>query len=134
MLLNQILLIDDDADDHYLLDMALKEFDNNINLTYYQDSTDALSNLLSDTPEVFDMIFLDWNMPKIPGKECLILLRQLPPYKNLPIVIYTTSNSQKDREEALGLGATYFLTKPHNLKELYKHLTLIFGANSKKLV
>jgi two-component system chemotaxis response regulator CheY len=62
--------------------------------------------------ERFDLIITDINMPDINGLELIRFIRESPIHGKTPLVIISTDNQAKDRERAMKLGATTYLTKP----------------------
>ncbi len=73
-------------------------------------------------PQVPDYIFLDLNMPRMNGTQFLKALKSTEILKNIPVIVYTTSSSLKDKEEMTSFGAAYFLTKPNSLAGLRTEL------------
>ena len=67
-------------------------------------------------------------MPRINGKECLVEMRKIVRLQNIPIYIYTTSSSDKDKLELLNIGATGFITKPYTIKKLVEMLFQIIST------
>jgi DNA-binding response OmpR family regulator len=118
----RLFLIDDDEDDLFIFHLALQEL--NVVTDCFEDtnSEKALIRLKEGNIPVPDMIFLDWNMPKISGRDCLICIKQIPAYAHVPVIIFTTSSSWRDKDETKQLGASYFLTKPTSFKELCRSL------------
>jgi CheY-like chemotaxis protein len=51
-------------------------------------------------------------MPRINGKQFLKLFRQQPEWSNIPVAVYSTTASEREKKETLDLGASYFITKP----------------------
>lgn len=86
---------------------------------------DALEKLEAGSVVKPDIIFLDLNMPLMDGRGCLKHLRDNAKFKNIPVVIYTTSSSERDRTELLELGAQYFLSKPTSMKSLTSEIDRI---------
>ncbi len=123
-----LFIVDDDIDDIELFCEALSEI--------YPDSVcfDAKSGknclkLLRQQPTSLpDFIFLDLNMQPMDGRSCLDKLKKDVSLKNIPVIIYTTSQSQKDRDETLQMGAAYFLTKPSSFKGLCEGIKGAFEA------
>jgi CheY-like chemotaxis protein len=74
-----------------------------------------------------DIVFLDWNMPKLSGRQILGAIRANGRYDEVPVIIFTTSSSTQDKEEAAELGASLFISKPASLFELKKNLEDIFS-------
>jgi two-component system chemotaxis response regulator CheY len=65
-----------------------------------------------------DLMILDLNMPEMHGIEVLQFVRAHKTYRNLPVVILTTRGDEASRAEATASGATDYLTKPFQAKEL----------------
>lgn len=107
---------------------ALSEFAHPFTFTFYQNSEAALVDLSQDDISKLDMLFLDWNMPKLTGKDCLTSIRTLRAYQSLPIIVYTTSNAQSDQRKAQELGAFRYLTKPSSVQELRKKIHELFSS------
>ena len=79
---------------------------------------EALDLLKQVNAEMPDVIFLDLNMPGIDGKKCLAMLKADVKLKEIPVVIYSTSNYHKDIEETYKLGAQKFIIKPSDYTQL----------------
>lgn len=118
-------LIDDDVDDQEIFIMALDQLDMQFHCTVANNGNEALQKLKRESV-LPDYIFLDLNMPRMNGKECLKELKKNERLQNIPVIIYTTSSSKADMEDTLKLGAAGFITKPFSLKELTDTLTLFF--------
>ena len=114
------LLIDDDADDSELFREALEETDSSVSLQCAENGEEALS-LLKDIQKP-DIIFLDINMPRMNGWECLKRLKNNEEYKDIPVIMYSTSSYQREMDIANDFGAWSFFTKPHSYNELRKML------------
>ena len=68
--------------------------------------------ILEDNNVLPDLILLDLNMPKISGIEFLSILKNREEFSNIPTVILTTSNNQKDLEECYRIGVSGYILKP----------------------
>ena len=114
-----IVLIEDDEDDQMLFKDAMAEIVGEVECMVYGDGDVALSKLpeLDTLPKV---VFLDLNLPKVHGLECLKLLKQHPKLRNLPVVIFSTSNNPEDEKSGIELGAHLFIKKQGEYK-LYKN-------------
>ena len=113
------LIIDDDSEDQDIFEIALREVNTTLELIRASNGLEALQLLRSFDPAAYpDKIFLDINMPKMDGRECLRELKKDEQLKSIPVIIYSTSSDQRDRAELLHLGATSFLTKPSNLPDV----------------
>lgn len=123
----RVCLIDDDEDDRLFFSMGLKEFDPSIEFSWYTDSETALQRFAEKKVPLPDILFLDWNIPKLSGRQLLHAIRRNNYYDGIPIIVFTTSSAIQDKNEARRLGASYFLSKPASLKELTRHLRSIFA-------
>ena len=118
-------LIDDDIDDQDIFSSALKEVNPNIKCKTAENGCAALQLVNKDGTFLPDFIFLDLNMPKVNGLDCLAELRKINRLKKTPIYIYTTSSAEKDKEEIKKLGATGLIIKPILINELINILSEI---------
>lgn len=82
---------------------------------------------LRQSQDLPDVIFLDLNMPRKNGFECLKEIRSNPTFKNIAIIVFSTS-MQSDVTDMLYLnGAQYYIRKPANYEELKTILGLTFS-------
>ena len=119
------LLADDDADDKTLFCEALSEIDPEIVCHTASDGKEALAILSEKQITKPNIIFLDINMPVMDGWQCLGRLKENTDYKDVPVIMYSTSSYQRDIELALQSGAFCFFTKPSDYRELRSILRLI---------
>ena len=113
-----ILLIDDDEDDRWLFEEALRRTAPHVKCITATDGVEAISFLQQTGDVLPDLIFLDLNMPGMDGKKCLSLLKQNKKLSSIKVIIYTTSDYYKDRDDAMKLGASEFIMKPADYKQL----------------
>lgn len=112
-----VLIVDDDEDDQYLIKAAFEKDSAHYNLQFATDGTDVLENI--ESPKSLpDLVLLDLNMPIMNGFEVLQYLKNSPIYRHVPVVILTTSDNEDDINRAYELGANTFLTKPINHQSL----------------
>ena len=112
-----ILLAEDEPADAHLVKTALVQ--NRILATLHQvcDGREALE-FLHRQGERFaamprpDLILLDLNMPRMDGRECLAALKQDPDLRDIPVVVLTTSEVDRDIAACYSLGAAGYITKP----------------------
>jgi CheY-like chemotaxis protein len=128
MLPKIIMIVDDDEDDKYFFQAALATIDDGIRCMEARDGAEALE-MLKGNP-LPDLIFLDLNMPRLNGKQCLRLLKNTERLKKIPVVIYSTTKRPADEAETKSLGAFYFLTKPTCLSEIAEKISFIFDYAS----
>jgi len=113
-----LLLVDDDEDDRDLFCLAIQDLVPSVRISIAANGEDALKMLSADKRYRPDFIFLDLNLPRISGKECLVQLKKTDHLRDIPVIIYTTSKLQEDKAETKKLGAAHFITKPSKLTEL----------------
>lgn len=118
----RFLLIDDDEDDRELFEIALAEANADAAFTGSASCCDALELMKSGTL-MPDYIFLDLNMPKMNGRECLAELKKSIRLSHIPVIIFSTSSDPDDRKETLNMGAVEFITKPSKTSELKQILS-----------
>jgi CheY-like chemotaxis protein len=118
-------LIDDDIDDHELFAMALKKVNQSIELRSAKDGIEGLMKLKENASFVPEFIFLDINMPKMNGLQCLPEIKKLDHLKDAKIIMYSTSSDEDIQRKTRQLGADDFLVKPPKLGTLVNHLNRI---------
>lgn len=128
----KFFIADDDPDDQELFIEALLQIDAQCKCVTAFDGLEALNKLFSQTIHVPDFIFLDLNMPKMNGKECLVEIKKNNIFKEIPVIIYSTSADKKDMYEAMQLGAVFFLQKPNRFEELSRALLHIISYDWKR--
>jgi CheY-like chemotaxis protein len=121
-----VWIVDDDEDDRDLLTLAIHEADPTIKCAMARDGKEALDGLRLTHSRKPHLIFLDLNMPRVDGVKFIKELKKDRTLQDIPIVVYTTSKLEKDREEMMALGATHFLTKPNSLSSLCRAVEGIF--------
>ena len=124
-----VLFADDDPDDRDLFEEAVAELHANIELNLFKDGVQLMEFLNKKDCVLPDIIFLDLNMPVKDGKECLREIRENNALMNIPVVIYTTTNSVKDVDETFSLGANLFARKPTSYKNVVQLAKQIFMLN-----
>lgn len=113
----RFLIVDDDSDDAQLLTEALGRASPNIICDCVTDGEQVFS-LLDGNTEWPQMIFLDINMPVMDGWHCLEGLKQHEQYKDIPVLMYSTSTLSRDVKKAIKLGAIGFVSKPSSFREI----------------
>lgn len=121
----KFLLTDDDKDDRELFSEALAAVDPNIVCQGAEHGRDALRLLTSQGIVKPDIIFLDINMPVMNGWELLDTLKKHEGCNDIPVIIYTTSSEERDRQIASDLGALCFVTKPDDFRVVKKILEVV---------
>ena len=119
----RVLLIDDDQDEHEIFKRALHGYDPAINFFSAYDGQEGLDFL---SREHAHYIFLDINMPRINGIEILKLFKKDALLKDIPVIIYSTSDGRGFKKMALDLGAVNYFTKPNTFRGMYKIFETVF--------
>lgn len=115
-----ILLVDDNEGDVLLTREALNDarIINRISVAY--DGVEALKFLRKQGPflasESPDLILLDINLPRMDGKEVLSIIKNDPELKRIPVIMLTTSSSEKDIITSYDNHANCYITKPVDLE------------------
>ena len=115
------VLIDDDEDDQLIFETVLNMHFTNYQFKPFSNFESAKLFILSN-PNSIEALFIDLNMPKSNGIDCLNFLRKQAEFKAKPIIIYSTSNNPDDARNCLMNGATDFMTKPSRINVLVEKL------------
>ena len=125
-------IVDDDIDDQDLFIEAVSEVDKTIKCMSVSNCEEALDLLRNKKINLPDMIFLDLNMPRLNGKQCLAELKKEAHLAHIPVIIYSTSSEKRDIEETSRLGAAHFLTKPNKFEDLCKAISFVVSKDWQK--
>ena len=128
-----LLLADDDTDDCIFFKEALEKLPLSTHLTTVHNGEQLMQLLTKETNELPHVLFLDLNMPRKNGFECLSEIKLNQKLKQLPIIILSTSLKQEVVNQLYKNGAKYFMRKPAEFSQLKKviqqALTLIVQEN-----
>ncbi len=113
-----ILLADDDADDVYFFAKALKDLTIETELKVVVNGDDLMTFLKDENISLPDVLFLDINMPRKNGIDCLAEIKQIPNLKALPIVMFSTSNEWDKINLLFKTGANVYIHKPNDFQQL----------------
>jgi len=119
-----ILLIEDDTDDIELLEEALKSNRVAYQLTSIKEGDRVMAHLLADK-QIPDIIVLDFNLPKLHGREILSQIKSSEKYGAVPVVVLTTSASKEDISFAKDMGANHYITKPTSISDFNRAVATI---------
>lgn len=124
-----IFLADDDDDDRLLFQEALSEIALRTHLTTVRDGEQLMNLLFKLADELPHVLFLDLNMPRKDGFQCLVEIKQNEKFKQLPIIVFSTSFQPDTIDQLYENGAQYYIRKPsdfeHFKKVIHYALTLI---------
>lgn len=130
-----IFLTDDDADDCLMFSEALHEIyaDGEAQLTITNDGVKLMQELDESVPPSPEVIFLDLNMPRKNGFECLQEIRKNPKLKDIPVVIYSTSSNNDIVNLTYKEGANYYICKPQSYSLLKKTIATVLSFDLNEL-
>jgi len=109
--LKPILLIEDDDVDVMTVNRALRDLKVTNQLVPIGDGEEAIEYLRDESATKPCIVLLDLNMPKMDGAEFLKIVKADKALKKIPVVILTTSNSDRDVIESFELGAAGYMVK-----------------------
>ena len=112
-----LYLVDDDVDDHEIFKSALSQVDQSTALMIANNGQDALQ-MLAALEQLPDFIFVDLNMPRMGGIQFLCEIKKSEKLRQIPVIVYSTSNHPGDKEKAMEAGAEKFFTKPAKYTDL----------------
>jgi len=121
----EIFYADDQMYDRMLFEITLKELEAPAHLTTANDGQEAMKILNEDGDYLPDMIFLDLKMPYKDGLECLEEIRKNEKFKSTPVIIFSSSDEEKDVQKAYQDNANLYVQKPLDMNreiELFKEL------------
>ncbi|SFD63298.1 response regulator [Spirosoma endophyticum] len=112
-----VWFVDDDEDDRLFVRSAFEDIGPAVTVLTLNNGEQLLAEL-KDSGGLPKLILLDLNMPGLNGFELLRQLRSTPSFTQIPVVIFTTSSNELDRQKSLTAGANGFLTKPTTYDDL----------------
>lgn len=128
------LLVEDDDDHAEIIVRALKHSRVANNVRRVADGIEALAFLRKrghSSTQRPDIILLDLKLPGLSGHELLEIIKSDPDLLTIPVVVLTTSNTERDREEAYVRHANSYIVKPASFtrfREMVRDLSLYWGV------
>ncbi len=124
-----IILADDDEDDRLFFTDAFDELKMKTKVQTYNDGVELMEYLKSENSVLPHVLFLDLNMPKKNGIECLHEIKGDKRFDDIAIAIYSTSSSEEHIEETFVNGANIYIKKPNDFNTLKKVLSDVVTIN-----
>ncbi|SHJ11243.1 response regulator [Flavobacterium terrae] len=124
-----IVLADDDEDDRLFFTDAFSELKMSTKVQTYNDGVALMDYLNQEDAILPNVLFLDLNMPRKSGIECLQEIKSNSKFDNIAIAIYSTSSSEEHIEETFVLGANIYIKKPNDFNALKKVLSDVITIN-----
>ncbi len=128
-----VMLADDDSDDRELFEEVITGIHQTIQVRAVEDGLQLMKQLNDRDQALPAMIFLDLNMPGKSGKECLVEIKSNPRFRDIPVIIYSTSSHMKDIYDTHGSGASLYVPKPNNFKDLIAVVGKVFSLDLDQL-
>ncbi|MCE3226125.1 MAG: response regulator rcp1 [Bacteroidetes bacterium] len=126
-----LLLADDDEDDRFLFGTVLKSLPNTAKLSTIENGEKLMEYLNKNYLHLPDVLFLDLNMPRKNGSECLVEIKNNEKLKDLPVIIYSTSLNDDVADVLYNCGAHYYMRKT-DILDLKKALKQVLDLLERK--
>jgi len=114
----KIALVEDNPADAHLVERALHQTGEPVEVQILQDGREAIENI-TDGRNAYDLVLLDLNLPRCSGFEVLESLRRRNEFKTLPIIIMSGSADPADIERCYRAGCNSYVCKPSHLEEIF---------------
>jgi len=131
---HKLLLADDDIDDCTFFKDALDELSISATLLTVNDGVQLMNFLSAKYDNLPDVIFLDLNMPRKSGFECLSEIKLIDKLKELPVIIFSTSLNMEVVDLLYQKGAHYYIRKPGEYDKLKKVILEAVTLTSKNKI
>ena len=123
-----VWIVDDDEEMSHAVRLMLQLLD--FDVTVFRDARSAARKLLS-APARPHLMVLDINMPEVSGIDLLEFLRLREDLRTIPVVMLSSETTDRQVDEALGLGADAFVFKPVTIEELEGAVQRAFAAHGR---
>ena len=121
----RILIVDDDIRNTFALVSYLETLDMHIYTA--ENGFDALGILQKN--DQIEMVLMDIMMPVMDGHETMRKMKENPVTADIPVIAVTAKAMKGDREKSLEAGASDYISKPVNLKELLDKMERLIGVS-----
>jgi len=115
----KILVVDDDKEDHFIMQDYFRDFGIDDKVRFVENGKNAIQYLEEVDKDEFlpHLIVLDLNMPILNGTQTLVQIKQTPRYRNIPVIIFSTSENETEKRKCLSFGAVDYMVKPTTMEE-----------------
>jgi len=115
----KILVVDDDKEDHFIMQDYFRDFGIDDKVGFVENGKNAIRYLEEVDKDEFlpHLIVLDLNMPILNGTQTLVQIKQTPRYRNIPVIIFSTSENETEKRKCLSFGAVDYMVKPTTMEE-----------------
>ena len=111
----QIFLIEDDVDDIELLEVSLKDNKVEYSMDVVMEG-DKVEDYLMNCKKLPNIIVMDFNLPRVHGREIIKQIKSNEEFRDIPLLVLTTSTAREDIEYSYKMGADSFITKPTTIQ------------------
>ncbi|HLP51663.1 MAG TPA: response regulator [Chitinophagales bacterium] len=126
----RVMLADDDAEDREIFLDVMQEVMPFAQVFTAENGEDLMAKLNDEQYELPELIFLDLNMPLKNGHECLQEIRKSERFRDIPVIIYSTSVNNEYIDETFKKGANFYFPKPSSFKNLRIVMNRIFELDT----
>lgn len=123
-----IYIVDDDQDDRFLLREAINEVIKDVKIVEFKDGNELVTLIENNRELNISLLLVDMNMPRMNGLEVTKVLKTNPYFRDLPIIMLSTTSNQELIKSAYLTGIMKFYTKPVTFDAL-KNLVSIIAQN-----
>ena len=123
----KILLVEDDTDDVELLRDSFAGNNMQIDLLVFSEG-DKVAAFLNAPDFNPDIIVIDFNLPKVHGREILKMLKRHDTMGKIPLVVFSTSAAKEDIAYSKEYGAAHFITKPASVEGFNKAIQVLLSC------
>jgi CheY-like chemotaxis protein len=113
----KILVAEDDMEDRFIMSETFRELNCEFISAFVEDGSQVVEFLNKNLQTQISLIVLDLNMPRLNGTQTLKQLKSHNKYSEIPVVIFSTSINNIERNECIKLGAHDYITKPSNYSD-----------------
>ncbi len=117
------LVVDDSKSMRNIVRSGLKQMEHFDQIVEAENGLDALEKLKDEGP--FDIVLLDWYMPKMEGYDCLLEIRKKPEWNDTKVMMVTTENQHHNVVKAVMAGANEYLMKPFTPEMLEEKVRMV---------
>ena len=120
----EVLLVEDSEADAIMVEETLLDSKLRMNLSVVHDGVEAMQYLRKEgvyqSRRIPDLVILDLNLPKKDGREVLAEIKEDDRFKQIPVVVLTTSSAEEDIVRSYKLHANCYITKPLDFDQFAK--------------
>lgn len=114
-----IFVVDDDKEDQFILHEYFSEVGSEHKIKYFDNGRLVIEYLeaIAEDSQLPKLIVLDLNMPVLNGTQTLLQIKRVSRYKNIAVIIYSTSQNDNEKRKCLSFGAVDYVVKPITMEE-----------------